>query len=192
MPFNIQENDINEVIKEVQKTMGPPAKAKGLDCIINLDDNLPKIEFGRDKIIQVLTNLVNNAIKFTEKGSITITTSQRDNIIQVSVRDTGGGIKKEDIPKLFQQFAQLGKSIEKKTGGTGLGLAISKEIIREHRGKIWVESEFGKGSIFYFTIPKESRKKRIGEILVEDGLITEEQLRRELEKQQSHEKGLSE
>ena len=98
--------------------------------------------------------MVNNAIKFTEKGGITIITSKGDNFIQVTVKDTGLGIKKEDMPKIFQQFTQL----YGKTGGTGLGLSICKQIIEAHGGKISVESEFGKGSAFHFIIPiKELR-----------------------------------
>jgi len=82
-----------------------------------------------------------------------VVTSQKGNFIEVSVRDTGTGIKPEDFPKLFRQFEQLEKGISRKTGGTGLGLAISKEIIEKHGGKIWAESEFGKGTVFSFILP---------------------------------------
>ena len=119
-----------------------------------LDENLPRIKFDHDKIIQVLTNLANNAIKFTENGGITITTGKEDNIIQVTVKDTGPGIKEEDMPKLFQQFVQL----QRKMGGTGLGLSICKQIIEAHKGKIWAESEFGKGTTFHFILPIEERR----------------------------------
>ena len=119
-----------------------------------LDKNLPRIKYDHDKIIQVLTNLANNAIKFTEKGGITITTGKRDNIIQVTVKDTGPGIKEEDMPKLFQQFVQL----QRKMGGTGLGLSICKQIIEAHRGKIWAESEFGNGATFHFILPIKERR----------------------------------
>jgi PAS domain S-box-containing protein len=152
--YKLQETDINEAVQRVYEVMNSLAKEKNLDFLLRLEENLPKIRIDRDKIIQVLTNLVNNALKFTEKGGITITTGRGDNFIQVSVKDTGLGIKKEDFPKLFQQFAQL----ERRTGGSGLGLAICKEIIEAQRGKIWVESEFGKGSTFHFVLPIVERR----------------------------------
>lgn len=153
MTFDIRENDINEVINEVRQTMRSLMEQKGLDFILQLDESLPRVKFDRDKIIQVLTNLVNNAIKFTERGSISIVTNRSDNGIQVSVQDTGPGIKKEDIPRLFQQFEQLEKGDNRKTGGTGLGLAISKEIIQRHGGRIWAAAELGKGTAFCFILP---------------------------------------
>ncbi len=96
-----------------------------------------------------MTNLVHNAIKFTEHGSVIISSSKGTNFIQMKVEDTGRGIKKADMPNLFQEFMQLQKNV----GGTGLGLSICKKTIEAHKGKIWAESEFGKGSAFYFTIP---------------------------------------
>jgi PAS domain S-box-containing protein len=156
MAFKMQDNDINEVTKETKETMNIIAKAKGLDFILNLDKELPKIKFDRDKINQVLTNLVNNSLKLTEKGSITISTTQGNNVIQISVKDTGPGIKEEDMPRLFQQYEQL----ERKVGGTGLGLAISLEIIKAHGGKIWAESKFGQGTTMHFILPIEERRRR--------------------------------
>lgn len=158
MPFGIEEHDINETVKEAAVTMVSLAEQKGLEFILNLDDSLPKIDFDRDKILQVLLNLINNAVKFTEKGTITVVTSLGDNFVKVSVQDTGPGIRKEDIPKLFQQYEQLGKGIERTIGGTGLGLVISREIIEGHKGKVWAESEFGKGSSFNFVLPVKERR----------------------------------
>ncbi|MDO8489313.1 MAG: ATP-binding protein [Candidatus Omnitrophota bacterium] len=149
MAFKMQDNDINEVIKETKEIMDIVAKEKRLDFILNLEEGLPKIKFDRDKISQVLANLVNNSLKFTEKGSISISTTKGHNVVQVLVKDTGSGIKEEDRPRLFQQYEQL----VRKTGGTGLGLAISLEIIKAHGGEIWAESKFGQGTIMYFTLP---------------------------------------
>ena len=157
MVFKIQDNDINEVIEETKETMNIIAKEKCLDFILNLDKGLPKIKFDRDKISQVLSNLVNNSLKLTEKGNITISTTRGNNIIQVSVKDTGPGIKEEDMPRLFQHYEQL----ERRTGGTGLGLAISMEIIKAHGGKIWAESTFGKGATVHFLLPIEERLRRV-------------------------------
>ena len=159
MVFNIEENDINELIREVHNTMAPLTDKKGLGFSLQLGEGLPRVKFDRDRIVQVLTNLVSNAIKFTQNGSIVIASSRGDNAIQVSVKDTGPGVKEEDMGKLFQQFRQLEKITERKTGGTGLGLAISKEIIEKHKGRIWAESEFGKGTTFCFIIPVKIKDK---------------------------------
>jgi len=151
--FNIQDNSINEVVEGVYKTMTSSVKKAGLDFRLVLDNNLPKARFDSDKMIQVLTNLVGNAMKFTEKGSITITTHRIENAIRISVSDTGPGIKHEDLPRLFNKFEQLATGGNRKTGGTGLGLAISKGIMEKHGGRIWAESEFGKGTTFHFLLP---------------------------------------
>ena len=151
--FKKQKTDLNVLVKEVGKTMKPLIRNRKLNLIANLAKGLPKVICDRDKITQVLANLLNNAIKFTEKGDITIVTTHGTNFVQVSVKDSGQGIREEDLPKLFQQFEQLEKGFARKTGGTGLGLAICKEIIKKHRGEIWVESKVGKGTIFHFILP---------------------------------------
>ncbi len=159
MVSKMEENDINAVVREVCVSLAPLAKEKGLDLVCILDEGLGLIKFDRDMITQVMMNLVGNAIKFTENGKIEIRSSIGDNLVQVSVEDTGQGIRQEDMPKLFQMFEQLDLTIKKRSGGTGLGLAISREIIEQHNGKIWVESNFGKGSIFYFILPLKERRE---------------------------------
>ena len=153
MKFDMLENDINEVVREVELTMLASAKGKGLNLVTDCDRTLPKVRFDRNKIIQVLINLIDNAIKFSQRGCITITTAKSDNTVRVSIQDTGSGIEKEDIPKLFHEFEQLSNVNNRKTGGTGLGLAISLEIVEKHSGKIWAESEPGKGTTFNFVLP---------------------------------------
>ena len=153
MVFNMQKNDMNEVVKETGNTMATLANQKDLEFSLELEENLPQFTFDKDKIIQVLTNLVSNAIKFTDKGGISIKTSSKGNGIYVAVHDTGIGIKEEDIPKLFREFEQLEKGEDRKTGGTGLGLAISKKMIEGHDGRIWAVSEYGAGSTFTFFLP---------------------------------------
>ncbi len=150
--FNMQDNLINSVIENIYNTMAGTVKKKGIELRLALDNALPKVTFDSDKMIQVLTNLVSNAMKFTDKGSITIATHRIENSVRVSVIDTGCGMKQDDLPKLFQQFQQLGSG-NRKTGGTGLGLAISKDIVEKHGGRIWVESEFGKGTTMHFLLP---------------------------------------
>lgn len=153
MNFDMQDGNVNETAKDIYDTMLPVAKEKGINLVLELDDCLPRVKFDKDKINQVMSNLVNNAIKFTRQGRITIATSKREDTIQVSVSDTGCGIKKEDLPRLFHEFEQLETIGVEKTRGTGLGLAISREIITRHNGEIRAESELGKGSTFLFTLP---------------------------------------
>jgi len=149
MVFNMQDNDINEIVKECEKSMAIIAKNKKLDLVVSLNMNLPKVKFDHDKICQVIINLVNNALKGTEKGGITISTIQKDGFAEVSIKDTGIGIKSEDLPRLFQQYEQ----ITRKAGGTGLGLAICRELVEAQGGKIWAESIFGQGTTMHFTLP---------------------------------------
>jgi PAS domain S-box-containing protein len=154
MELRTSENDINEVALEVHKVMGILAKEKGLDLVVEPDDSIPRIRFNRDKIVQALTNLVDNAIKFTVQGSVSIRTLKEKEAAHIMVQDTGPGIKSEDIKKLFQPFEQLASLTERRTeGGTGLGLAISKDIIFAHKGRIWADSKVGEGSVFHFTLP---------------------------------------
>lgn len=149
MEFRPEENNINEVVRLAVQTVMPLAANKSLNIVLNLEENLPLITFDKDKIVQVLTNLLNNSLKFTGKGNIMVATSREQNTIKVSVRDTGPGVKAADLPKLFVEYGQ----IERMTGGTGLGLAISREIIEAHGGKIWAESELGEGFTVHFILP---------------------------------------
>jgi two-component system sensor histidine kinase/response regulator len=158
MELDIKEHDLNDVVLATSKEMNILAQEKGLSFAVNVDESIPRTRFDKDRIIQVITNLLSNAVKFTEKGSISVSTLREDNVVHVMVEDTGPGIQSEDIPKLFHAFEQLGGGIGKKRGGTGLGLAISKDIIHAHNGKIWVESQFGKGSIFHFALPIKERR----------------------------------
>jgi len=155
MQFNFEVGNINEIIEETIKAMIPLVEGKGLKLSMKLDKKLPNIKFDKDKIVQVVTNLMNNAMKFTEKGGINIITcvENDEKNIKVSVKDTGPGMRKNDMHKLFQRFEQLEKLENKRSGGTGLGLAISKEIIDAHKGKIWAESTLGKGATFHFILP---------------------------------------
>lgn len=151
--FQIEENNINEAIKDVYEGLFHLAEEKNLKLALELDEKTPKIKFDRDKIVQVLTNIIGNAIRFTQKGEVTVATVREEGVIHVSVRDTGPGIKETDVPKLFHPFEQLDKGEKRMAGGTGLGLAISKEIIERHQGKIWAQSKFGEGTTFHFTLP---------------------------------------
>jgi PAS domain S-box-containing protein len=154
MHFRFEPLQINDIASVVHKEMTQLMINRELGFEFIPGENLPAVECDGDMIAQVLTNLVNNAVRFTRPGgNITLTTALTDGYIKISVRDTGIGIRGEDIPHLFRKFGQLedGKSFSQ--GGTGLGLVISRRIVEEHGGRIWTESEFEKGSTFSFTLP---------------------------------------
>lgn len=154
-PVLMELTDVNHIIKEVVLVQKILADDKGIVLKTALDSNLPEISLNPDKINQVLNNLVNNAIKFTGKGSVMVSSrvSSENNHVEIRVTDIGIGISNEDIGKLFQRFTQLGHTKDR-VSGTGLGLAVCKEIVLKHNGKIWIESEQGKGSTFAFSLPK--------------------------------------
>lgn len=112
-----------------------------------------------DRLREVITNLFDNAVKYTESGKITIGVTGDANVVQFYISDTGPGIPKEDIPHLFQKFYRVDNSATRTIGGTGLGLFICKKIIELYKGKIWVESEDGHGSTFYINLPRISPDK---------------------------------
>jgi two-component system, sensor histidine kinase len=133
------------------------AKEKELGFQVNISRDLPdEAIVDKTRLSQVINNLLGNALKFTEKGKITVTVNRGKTIgnkavLVFSVSDTGIGIKEEDIPRLFNYFTQLDNFLTKRFKGTGLGLAISKSLVEQMGGEIYVESEYGKGSTFYFT-----------------------------------------
>lgn len=143
-------NDVNEVVRSVYKNMHLTAGKRSADLVMDLAKDLPSANFDKDRIFQVLTNLLINAIKYSGSGSIVTQTRLDAHEIHVSVRDSGPGIKAENLEKIFEPFSQVA---DLQKGGTGLGLAISREIIRAHHGRIWAESEAGKGSTFHFSLP---------------------------------------
>jgi two-component system sensor histidine kinase VicK len=151
--FRKEKGDINLLVSEVYEEMRPLAEQKNLQFNIQLDAAIPVAYFDRDRIIQVLNNLVSNAINFTERGHIGVITQRKDNHILVMVEDSGIGIRPQDITKIFEPFKQVEALSSKKIKGTGLGLAICKEIVEQHQGKIWAESELGNGSRFIFVLP---------------------------------------
>ena len=153
--LNIESKNLNDIIVAVVDMQQGVAKNKNLFLTHTLDSHIQNVSLDDDKVRQVLVNLMSNALKFTDKGGVKVisTLMPEQNLVKVSVEDSGPGIKKEDVHKLFHKFQQLGDPVLRKTGGTGLGLAICQEIVRQHGGKIWVESEVGKGSSFCFTLP---------------------------------------
>lgn len=173
MDFNFTPTNINSVIGYVKSALSEVAKSKGLNLLTKETENLPDINADAQRLEQVLTNLVSNAIKFTpENKTIKISSSLvnskdiqineyfKDSIklkdgdyIEVCVADEGIGIAEKDLLHAFDKFAQIENSLSRKAGGTGLGLPIAKQLLEAHRGAIWCESELHKGSKFCFVIP---------------------------------------
>ncbi|WP_064197007.1 MULTISPECIES: sensor histidine kinase [Emticicia] len=152
----VQESiNFQEIINDSLDSIEQLAKEKGVKIKTVIDKNLPKLIGDRDRLMQVILNLLSNAVKFTEanKGLITITAYNEENNLLFNVIDDGAGIAKEYQELIFDKFYQAHDQTIKKPKGSGLGLAISKRIIELHNGKIWVESEVGKGTKFSFSIP---------------------------------------
>ena len=149
-----QTEDIAEPIKSAAAAVQPQVKAKEISLTVDLTGKLPPCNIDPNRIGQVLRNLLDNAIAHTPKGgAITITAREKDNQVEVTVADTGGGIPPEDLPNIFERFYRVDKSRARATGGSGLGLTIAKRLVEAHGGKIEAQSEMGKGSHFAFTIP---------------------------------------
>ncbi|MEA1964012.1 MAG: ATP-binding protein [Candidatus Aerophobetes bacterium] len=130
---------------------------------VNIPSNLPSIEADKHKIDQVIENLVSNAVKFSPQGGkITVSVEEVDEKVKVSIADNGIGIPEKDVPHIFKRFYRVDNAFTQRTGGTGLGLSIAKYIVESHGGKIWAESEVGKGSTFSFTLPIKSANRKSG------------------------------
>ncbi len=156
MQLRLETGPIDPVIHNTCESLEIWAKSKGITIQKRVPEGLPQVVFDPSRISQVLTNLIGNAIKFTPKQGRVIVEAKRradEEVIEVTVQDTGIGIAKEDLPKLFNKFQQVGERMASDIGGTGLGLAIAKEIIDLHRGRIWAESEAKQGARFIFTVP---------------------------------------
>ena len=153
MQWNMNTLMITEVIDRAFSATSALFEQKGLTPIRETESDLPNIYGNKDRLIQVVINLISNAVKFTEQGHVTCRVKQTDKSIVVSVIDQGVGISEPDQPKVFERFKQVGDTLTDKPQGTGLGLPISKEIVEHHGGRIWVESELGKGSTFSFSLP---------------------------------------
>ncbi len=153
MQWNMQPLAISEVIDRAFSATSALFEQKGLTPVREIKSDLPDVNGDKDRLIQVVINLISNAVKFTDRGSVTCRVTQDDQSLIISVIDQGVGISEADQPKVFEKFKQVGDTLTDKPQGTGLGLPISKEIVAYHGGKIWVESEVGKGSTFSFTLP---------------------------------------
>jgi two-component system sensor histidine kinase GlrK len=154
MTYHFEQGSLHPLIKKAMMEMVPLVEAKKIKFEATLTDELPMIRMDDEKILQTLRNLIGNAVKFTpEGGRVRISARPGAQGLEVSVADTGPGIPKEDIPTIFEKFHQASVRHSERIDGTGLGLAIVKYIITAHRGRVWVESEPGRGSTFSFVLP---------------------------------------
>jgi signal transduction histidine kinase/HAMP domain-containing protein len=150
---------LGDVVRTVESSTGSLALAKELALVIDLEPGLPVVEGDERRLTQVLLNLVGNAIKFTEAGSVTIAARRRGETVELEVRDTGPGVPTDHQQRIFEAFHQLDSSSTRRQGGTGLGLAIARQIVELHGGAIGVESEPGRGSRFFFTLPIRAARR---------------------------------
>ncbi len=156
--------DVGEVVNESVSSLQDLVLKNGLKITTDLHGGLPPVYADRNRVGQVLINLIGNAIKFSkEGGSIKLSARPTTGMIEVSVTDTGVGIAPEHLDGVFNKFQQFNRIRSSGVKGTGLGLAISKEIINLHKGRIWVESQLGRGSTFYFTVPVYSDELNLQE-----------------------------
>jgi signal transduction histidine kinase len=144
---------VAQIIEQAIAATSALFEAKKLKLFLELEEDLPEIVGDRDRLVQVLINLISNALKFTDKGSVICKVRRTDNAIALSIIDSGIGIAETDESQVFEQFRQIGNTLTDRPKGTGLGLPICKQIVEHHGGTIWVESELGKGSNFSFTLP---------------------------------------
>lgn len=144
--------DVGQLVGDVAKAQRPLVQQKGVEIKIDIDTPSPHARADERRLRQVVTNIISNAVKFTEKGSIEIGARRDGERVVIRVHDTGPGIPDEQIPKLFSEFVQLG-SLKQRARGTGLGLAICKRLVEAHGGHVTAESQLGRGSTFCVTLP---------------------------------------
>ncbi|HVK98284.1 MAG TPA: CHASE domain-containing protein [Dongiaceae bacterium] len=151
--------DLTEILRDLEAQFALEVTGKGLRWTVQIPQEPLQVKADRQRLLQVLINLVSNAIKFTQQGevSLTVVSRSRNGVagVEFAVKDTGTGIARDDIPRLFNKFEQLKNAARGSLRGTGLGLALAREIISLHQGSVWVESQPGSGSVFYVWIPRQ-------------------------------------
>ncbi len=169
MELNVQGCELKPVVVECLETYAPQAKQKGLELNVRIPDDLPSVRCDQDRLLQIMANLISNAVKFTEAGSVTIEahhiqlgelavmppgiSPSRDGWVSIAVTDTGIGIAKENYEVIFDEFRQLDDSLTRQYEGTGLGLALTRRLASMMNGYIWLESTLGEGSTFNVLLP---------------------------------------
>ncbi len=159
--WQVEPISLKDVIGRATELTNSTFEQYDIELICDVEDELPEVMGNMNRLEQVMINLISNALKFTNKGSVLCKARKINNEIITSVIDTGGGIPAVDQMHIFEKFKQSGATLKDRPKGTGLGLTICKEIIKQHGGRIWVETELGKGSTFSFTLPCSSGSCRI-------------------------------
>ena len=158
--WNIEQFSIEDAVRHICDVLRVDAESHGHTLSIYANSVLPSITADKERIAQVVINIISNAIKYTpDGGKIDVFLDSYDRYVTVSVRDTGVGIPEADIDHLFERFYRVEKSRTSETGGTGLGLAIAKEIIVAHGGNIKIKSKLGTGTLVYIVLPVETELK---------------------------------
>jgi signal transduction histidine kinase/CheY-like chemotaxis protein len=147
-----EDTDPVDLVEDAVSTVRGPVEARGLALHTEIEADLPRLCVDPTRIRQVLFNLLNNAARFTDEGSITVSVCRRGDDVVFAVADTGVGIAPENISRVFEEFEQVDGGTRRRYGGAGLGLAISKRFVEMHGGRIWAESQVGQGSTFYFSL----------------------------------------
>jgi signal transduction histidine kinase len=160
MPMQLSEFNLNELVPEVMAELDPVIARSRLTVTPKLCPELPMVYSDRQKVKQIIVNLLSNALKFTHHGGVTISahSETRDRIVQLSVSDTGIGIATADQDKIFEDFRQLDNSPTRAYGGTGLGLSICRRLAQMLDGRISVQSQMGRGSTFTLALPTKGRR----------------------------------
>ena len=153
--MDLQPVDLSSLVRTVVKRLGGQFEELGVALAVDLPSSLPRVRADAGRVIQVLTNLVSNGLRYTPRGGqVTLHASSSGGQVQVTVRDTGVGIPPEHLPHIFTRFYRVDKSRSRQAGGSGIGLTIAKHLVEAHGGRIWAESEGqGRGSAFTFTLP---------------------------------------
>ncbi|MCG8605262.1 GAF domain-containing protein [bacterium] len=169
--WNMENVAVSKIIARAATATSALFDAKPLKLVQDIEPDLPHVIGDEDKLMQVVINLISNAVKFTERGSVTCRAGQRDGEIVVSVIDTGAGIGDDDLPRVFEKFRQVGDTLTDKPQGTGLGLPICKEIVERHGGRIWAQSQVGQGSTFAFALPLQEKSEKEIKTIDFDNLV---------------------
>lgn len=151
--LQLEEVNLKNIVEDVMRIFEQKLRDKNLDLKFDVDDRLPLIKADIFKLEQMFINIIDNAIKYTEKGWVSISLKQKDDNVIIEIQDTGIGIPETHLSRIFERFYVVDKSRSKKLGGTGLGLSIVKHIVLLHNGKIDVESTYGSGTKFTITLP---------------------------------------
>ena len=157
MELALSHYSVADTVASVRSTLRPLAEEKGLELAASVPNDIALAYGDAGRIAQCLMNLAGNSLKFTKAGRVEISAAEKDGLLTYRVTDTGIGIPPDKIASLFTEFKQTDATIASEYGGTGLGLSITKKFIEMHGGRIWVESELGKGSAFIFEVPLQAK-----------------------------------